>query len=141
MTKDNHFLGTFDLKGIPPNPRGVPEIEVKFSIDADGILQVFTEDQGTGKAESITVTAETGCLSQENINRMIEETAQYDKEDKVLKDNINCRNGLESYLYNLKNNLEDNSTEGNVSAIDKKDMQDRLDGRQYRCREECVLGY
>ena len=73
MTKDNHFLGTFDLKGIPPNPRGVPQIEVKFSIDADGILQVSAEDKGTGKAKSITITAETGRLSQEEIDRMVEE--------------------------------------------------------------------
>mmetsp|Transcript_30282 Transcript_30282/g.49592 ORF Transcript_30282/g.49592 Transcript_30282/m.49592 type:complete len:526 (-) Transcript_30282:125-1702(-) len=124
MAKDNHFMGTFDLKGIPPAPRGVPQIEVEFSIDANGILQVSAEDKGTGKAESITITAETGRLSQEEIDRMVEEAAQYADEDKVLKDNIDCRNGLESYLYNLKNTLEDDGTEGNISAVDKKDLQD-----------------
>ena len=124
MAKDNHFMGFFDLKGIPPAPRGVPEIEVEFSIDADGILQVSAEDKGTGKAKSITITAETGRLSQEEIDRMVEEAAQYADEDKVLKDNIDCRNGLESYLYNLKNTLEDDGTEGNISAVDKKDLQD-----------------
>jgi len=126
-TKDNHFLGTFDLKGIPPSPRGVPQIEVEFSIDANGILQVSAEDKGTGKAESITITADTGRLSKEEIDRMVEEAAQHAEEDKILKENIDCRNGLESYLYNLKNTLEDDSMEGNISSVDKKDLQDITD--------------
>ena len=117
----------FDLNGIPPASRGVPQIEVEFSIDANGILQVSAEDKGTGRAESITITAETGRLSQEEIVRMVEEAAQYAEEDKILKDNIDCRNGLESYLYNLKNTLEDDGTEGNISAVDKKDLQDILE--------------
>ncbi|KAL7538922.1 hypothetical protein ACHAXR_009600, partial [Thalassiosira sp. AJA248-18] len=127
MTKDNHFLGTFDLKGIPPAPRGVPQIEVEFAIDANGILQVSAEDKGTGKSESITITSDTGRLSQDDIERMIEEAAQYAEEDKILKDNIDCRNGLESYLYNLKNTLEDDGMAGNISAVDKKDLQDITD--------------
>jgi len=126
MTKDNHFLGTFDLKGIPPSPRGVPQIEVEFSIDANGILQVSAEDKGTGKAESITITAETGRLSEEEIDRMVKEAEQYAEEDKILKDNIDCRNGLESYLHNLKNTLDDDDG-GNISATDKKDLHDIAD--------------
>lgn len=126
MTQENHFLGTFDLKGIPPAPRGVPQIAVEFAIDANGILQVSAEDKGTGKAESITITAETGRLSQEEIDRMVEEAAQYEEEDKTLKDNIDCRNGLESYLYNMKNTLDDDD-DGNISAVDKKDLQDITD--------------
>jgi len=127
MTKDNNFLGTFDLKGIPPSSRGVPQIEVEFTIDADGILQVSAEDKGTGKAESITITADTGRLSQEVIDRMVEDAARHAEEDKILKENIDCRNGLESYLYNLKNTLEDNGMEGNISSSDKRDLRDITD--------------
>merc|ERR1712071_408347 len=126
MTKNNHILGTFDLKGIPPSPRGVPQIEVEFTIDANGILQVSAEDKGTGKAESITITAETGRLSQDEIDRMVEEAEQYAEEDQILKDSIDCRNGFESYLYNLKNTLDDDDG-GNISATDKKDLQDITD--------------
>ena len=127
MTNDNHFLCAFDLKGIPPAPRGVPQIEVEFAIDANGILQVSAQDKGTGKAESITITADTGHLSQEEIDMMVKEAEKYADEDKILKDNIDCRNGLESYLYSLKTTLEDDGMEGTVSAIDKKDLEDITD--------------
>ncbi|KAL7554844.1 hypothetical protein ACHAWF_018383 [Thalassiosira exigua] len=127
MTKDNHFLGTFDLKGLPPAPRGVPQIEVEFTIDANGILQVSAEDKGTGKAESITITADTGRLSQEEVDRMVEEAAKYGEEDKIVKEKIDCRNGLESYLYNLKNSLEEDGMGGNISAEDRKELQDITD--------------
>ena len=125
MTKDNHALGTFDLKGIPPAPRGVPQIEVEFAIDANGILQVSAEDKGTGQAESITITADTGRLSDEEIQRMVDEAAQYAEEDKALKDSIDCRNGFESYIYNLKNTLDEDG--GNISAVDMKDLGDITD--------------
>ena len=88
MTKDNHFLGLFDLKGIPPAPRGVPQIEVEFSIDANGILQVSALDKGTGKAESITVEADTGRLTDDEIERMVHEAEMYAEEDKLLKESI-----------------------------------------------------
>merc|ERR1712071_334419 len=127
MTKNNHILGTFDLKGLPPAPRGVPQIEVEFTIDANGILQVSAEDKGTGKAESITITADTGRLSQEEVDRMVEEAAKYAEEDKIVKENIDCRNGLESYLYNLKNSLEEDGMGGNISAEDRKELHDITD--------------
>merc|ERR1712017_69507 len=82
MTKDNHLLGKFELNGIPPAPRGVPQIEVTFEIDANGVLQVSAEDQGTGKSEKITITAEKGRLSEEEIERMVEEAEQFAEEDK-----------------------------------------------------------
>merc|ERR1711912_169092 len=106
MTKDNHILGKFELTGIPPAPRGVPQIEVTLEIDANGILQVSAEDKGTGKSEKITITAEKGRLS---------EAEQFAEEDKKVKDRIDGRNGLEGYCYNLKNTLEDE--EGNCRQV------------------------
>ena len=95
------MLGKFELTGIPPAPRGVPQIEVTFEIDANGILQVSAEDKGTGKAEKITITAEKGRLSEEDIERMVREAEEYADEDKKVKERIDARNGLESYLYNV----------------------------------------
>ena len=129
MTKDNHMLGKFELTGIPPAPRGVPQIEVTFEVDANGILQVSAEDKGTGKAEKITITAEKGRLSEEEIERMVKEAEEFAEEDKKVKGRIDARNGLESYLYNLKNTLEDNEkgVADNISAQDKKELQDIID--------------
>jgi len=129
MTKDNHNLGKFELTGIPPAPRGVPQIEVTFEVDANGILQVSAEDKGTGKAEKITITAEKGRLSDEEIERMVKEAEDYAEEDKKIKDRIDARNGLESYLYNLKNTLDDDEkgVSDNISAEDKKELQDMID--------------
>jgi len=129
MTKDNHMLGKFELTGIPPAPRGVPQIEVTFEVDANGILQVAAEDKGTGKAEKITITAEKGRLSEEEIERMVKEAEQFAEEDKKVKGRIDARNGLESYLYNLKNTLEDDEKgiSDNISAQDKKELQDMID--------------
>ena len=110
MTKDNHILGKFELTGIPPAPRGVPQIEVSFEVDANGILQVSAEDKGTGKAEKITITAEKGRLSEDEIERMVKEAEEFADEDKKVKDRIDFRNGLESYVYNLKNQLDEVST-------------------------------
>merc|ERR1719183_317181 len=88
MTKDNHLLGKFELTGIPPAPRGVPQIEVAFEVDANGILQVSAEDKGTGKAEKITITAEKGRLSEEEIERMVQEAEEFAEEDKKTKERI-----------------------------------------------------
>lgn len=129
MTKDNHNLGKFELTGIPPAPRGVPQIEVTFEVDANGILQVSAEDKGTGKAEKITITAEKGRLSEEEIERMVREAEEFAEEDKKVKERIDARNGLESYLYNLKNTLDDDEKglADNLSAEDKKELQDMID--------------
>merc|ERR1712161_10495 len=129
MTKDCHNLGKFELTAIPPAPRGVPQIEVTFEVDANGILQVSAEDKGTGKAEKITITAEKGRLSDEEIERMVKEAEDYAEEDKMIKERIDSRNGLESYLYNLKNTLDDdeNGISDNISAEDKKELQDMID--------------
>merc|ERR1712166_1033493 len=129
MTWDCHNLGKFELTGIPPAPRGVPQIEVTFEVDANGILQVAAEDKGTGKAEKITITAEKGRLSDEEIERMVKEAEDYAEEDKAIKERIDSRNGLESYLYNLKNTLDDDEkgVSDNISAEDKKELQDMID--------------
>jgi heat shock protein 5 len=107
MTKDNHQLGKFELTNIPPAPRGVPQIEVSFEIDANGILQVSAADKGTGKSEKITITADKGRLSQEEIERMVQEAEEFAEEDKKVQEKINAKNSLESYLYRMKNDLDD----------------------------------
>merc|ERR1719174_1242507 len=122
MTKDNHNLGKFELTGIPPAPRGVPQIEVTFEVDANGILQVAAEDKGTGKAEKITITAEKGRLSTEEIERMVQEAEEFAEEDKKVKDRIDGRNGLEGYIYNLKNTLED-TEKGIADKVDEDDKE------------------
>ncbi|RHY63942.1 hypothetical protein DYB30_004637 [Aphanomyces astaci] len=142
MTKDNHILGKFELTGIPPAPRGVPQIEVTFEVDANGILQVSAEDKGTGKAEKITITAEKGRLSQEEIDRMVQEAEENAEEDKKIKDRIDGRNSLEGYLYNLKNNVEDKLAdkieEGDKDTLLKavQEAMDWLDENQEADKED-----
>merc|ERR1712178_644931 len=95
MTKDNHLLGKFDLSGIPPAPRGVPQIDVTFEIDANGILNVKAEDKGTGKAEKITITNDKGRLSEDEIERMVKEAEQFADEDKKTKGRVEAKNSYE----------------------------------------------
>ncbi|KAG7400857.1 hypothetical protein PHYBOEH_004068 [Phytophthora boehmeriae] len=142
MTKDNRLLGKFELTGLPPAPRGVPQIEVTFEIDANGILQVSAEDKGTGKAETITITAEKGRLSQEEIDRMVQEAAEFADEDKKVKDRIDGRNALEGYLYSLKNNVEE-KLEDKLDEDDKdtittavQDAMDWLEDNQEADKED-----
>ena len=126
MTKDNHVLGKFELTGIPPAPRGVPQIEVSFEVDVSGILQVSAADKGTGKAEKITITAEKGRLSQEDIERMVREAEEFADEDKAVKERIDAKNGLESYCYNMKNTLEDEE-KGISEKIDPSEKTELLE--------------
>jgi heat shock protein 5 len=121
MTKDNNLLGKFELTGIPPAPRGVPQIEVSFELDANGILKVTAGDKGTGKAESITITNDKGRLSQEEIDRMVEEAAQFADEDKAMKAKIEARNALENYAFGLRNQVNDK--EGLGGKVDEDDKQ------------------
>jgi heat shock protein 5 len=125
MTKDNHKLGQFDLKGIPPAPRGTPQIEVTFEVDANGILNVAAEDKGTGKKEKITITAEKGRLSQEEIERMVKEAEEFAEQDKAVKSKIDARNQLETFLYNAKSTVEDKAKD-KISADDKKKVLDAV---------------
>merc|ERR1719253_1005988 len=122
MTKDNHNLGKFELTGIPPAPRGVPQIEVTFEVDANGILQVSAEDSATGKAEKITITAEKGRLTEEEIERMVREAEQFAEEDAKVKEKVDKRNALEGYAYNLRNSLEDEE-KGIADKISEEDKE------------------
>jgi len=125
MSKDNHLLGKFELTGLPPAPRGVPQIDVTFQVDANGLLQVEAVDKASGKAENISITADKGRLSEDEITRMVDEAEKYAEEDQMIKERVDAKNGLESYLYNLKNTLEDSGDK--VSAEDRKDLEDMID--------------
>lgn len=126
MTRDNHPLGKFELSGIPPAPRGVPQIEVSFEVDANGILQVGAMDKGTGKSEKITITSESGRLTEADIQRMIQEAKEHEEEDRMLREKVDSRNGLESYLYNLKNSLDGDSLES-MPVESKKELEELVD--------------
>merc|ERR1712086_163384 len=128
MTKDNHLLGKFDLSGIPPAPRGVPQIDVTFEIDANGILNVKAEDKGTGKAEKITITNDKGRLSEDEIERMVKEAEQFADEDKKTKGRVEAKNSIENYLYSMKNTVEDKKKAGDkISEDDKKTILEAVE--------------
>ncbi|KAL7146114.1 hypothetical protein ABFS83_06G019400 [Erythranthe nasuta] len=117
LTKDCRLLGKFDLTGIAPAPRGIPQIEVTFEVDANGILNVKAEDKASGKSEKITITNEKGRLSQEEIERMVKEAEEFAEEDKKVKERIDARNSLETYVYNMRNQIND-----------KDKLADKLEG-------------
>ncbi|KAG5014589.1 hypothetical protein JHK85_020725 [Glycine max] len=121
LTKDCRLLGKFDLSGIPPAPRGTPQIEVTFEVDANGILNVKAEDKGTGKSEKITITNEKGRLSQEEIDRMVREAEEFAEEDKKVKERIDARNSLETYVYNMKNQVSDKDKLADKLESDEKE--------------------
>jgi heat shock protein 5 len=128
MTKDNHQLGKFDLTGIPPAPRGVPQIEVTFEIDVNGILHVTAEDKGTGNKNKITITNDHNRLSPEDIERMINDAEKFADEDKKVKEGVEARNELESYAYSLKNQIGDKEKlGGKLSDEDKKTIEDAVE--------------
>jgi heat shock protein 5 len=121
MTKDNHLLGKFDLTGIPPAPRGVPQIEVTFEIDVNGILRVSAEDKGTGNKNNIVINNNQNRLTPEEIERMIKEAEKFADEDKRVKEKVEAKNELESYVYSLKNQVNDKEKLGGKLAEDEKE--------------------
>ncbi|XP_041371712.1 heat shock cognate 71 kDa protein-like [Gigantopelta aegis] len=125
MTKDNNLLGKFELTGIPPAPRGVPQIEVTFDIDANGILNVSAVDKSTGKENKITITNDKGRLSKEEIERMVNEAEAYKADDDKQRDRIQAKNGLESYAFNMKSTVEDEKLKDKISESDKKTITDK----------------
>jgi len=145
MTKDNHLLGKFDLNGIPPAPRGVPQIEVTFDIDANGILNVSAMDKSSGKQEKITITNDKGRLSKDDIERMVNEAEQYRAEDDKQKERIAAKNNLESYCFNMKSTMDDEKFKDKISESDRSTIKEKceeairwLDGNQTAEKEEYV---
>jgi len=122
MTKDNHLLGKFDLTGIPPAPRGVPQIEVTFEIDVNGILKVSAEDKGTGNKEKIVINNDQNRLSPEDIERMINDAEKFADDDKKVKERVESRNELESYAYSLKNQINDKEKLGAKLTPENKEI-------------------
>ncbi|KAI8646330.1 hsp71-like protein [Parasitella parasitica] len=126
-TKDNNILGKFELTGIPPAPRGVPQVEVTFDVDANGILNVSALDKTTGKSNKITITNDKGRLSKEDIERMVNDAEKYKAEDEAAAARIQAKNGLESYAYNLRNTLQDEKVGGKLPDDDKQKLQAAID--------------
>jgi len=127
MTKDNHSLGTFDLSGIPPAPRGVPQIEVTFDIDANGILNVSAEEKGTGKKNQITITNDKGRLSKDDIEKMVRDASKFEQADKEQKERIEAKNALENYAFSMKNAVNEAVSQGKLDENDKKTVNDAVD--------------
>jgi len=127
MTKDNHLLGKFELSGIPPAARGVPQIEVTFEVDVNGILNVAAEEKGTGKREQITITNDKDRLSQEDIDRMVREAEEAAEDDKIVKERVESRNSLENYAYSIRNALNDKEKIGaKITEDDRETLEDAL---------------
>ncbi|OLY84236.1 Heat shock protein HSS1, partial [Smittium mucronatum] len=122
-TQDNNLLGKFELSGIPPAPRGVPQVEVTFDVDANGILNVTALDKTTGRTNKITITNDKGRLSKEDIERMVNDAEKYKKDDEEVAARISARNGLESMAYNLRNSLQDEKVGGQMEAEDKTKLE------------------
>ena len=127
MTKDCHSLGTFDLSGIPPAPRGVPQIEVTFDLDANGILNVRAEEKGTGKSQQITITNDKGRLSKADIERMVSDAAKFENQDKEQRERVEAKNGLENYAFSMKNTIADPNVAGKIDASDKETISKACD--------------
>lgn len=126
-TKDNNLLGKFELTGIPPAPRGVPQIEVTFDVDANGIINVSALEKGTGKTNKIVITNDKGRLSKEDIERMLAEAEKFKDEDEAEARRVSAKNGLESYAYSLRNTLSDSKVDEKLDAADKDKLKAEID--------------
>merc|ERR1712054_602823 len=136
MTKDNHLLGKFELGGIPPAPRGQPQIEVTFEIDSNGLLNVGAEDKGTGSTQKITITNDKGRLTEEEIERMVKEAEEFAEEDKKVKERIDAKNAFDGYIHGLKSAVEGGASgQGlgdKMDSDEKEKIQDALkDGQEW----------
>ncbi|KAK9100144.1 hypothetical protein Scep_023574 [Stephania cephalantha] len=122
-TKDNNLLGKFELAGIPPAPRGVPQINVCFDIDANGILNVSAEDKTAGVKNNITITNDKGRLSKEEIEKMVNDAEKYKAEDEMVKKKVEAKNALENYAYNMRNTIKDDKIGGKLDSGDKAKIE------------------
>ncbi|KAL9407050.1 hypothetical protein Peur_004022 [Populus x canadensis] len=127
QTKDNNLLGTFELKGIPPAPRGVPQINVCFDIDANGILNVSAEDKASGVKNKITITNDKGRLGKDDIERMVQEAERYKAEDEKVKKKVEAKNALENYAYNMRNTMRDDKVGGKLDPADKQKIEKEIE--------------
>merc|ERR1712219_69460 len=127
MTKDNNLLGKFELTGIPPAPRGVPQIEVTFDIDANGILNVSAMDKSTGKENKITITNDKGRLSKDDIERMVNDAEKFKAEDEAQKDRVQAKNELESYAFQMKQTVEDDKVKDKISEDEVKQITEKCE--------------
>eukprot|EP00296_Roombia_truncata_P007582 JP446027.1.p1 GENE.JP446027.1~~JP446027.1.p1 ORF type:complete len:652 (+),score=330.89 JP446027.1:47-2002(+) len=127
MTKDNNLLGKFQLDGIPPAPRGVPQVEVTFDLDANGILNVSAEEKGTGKSHKITITNDKGRLSKDDIERMVQEAEKFKAEDEALKGKVEAKNQLENYAYSIRNTVSEDKVKDKISSEDKSAIENACD--------------
>jgi len=126
MTKDNNTLGKFQLEGIPPMPRGVPQIDVTFDIDANGILNVSAMEKSTGKEQKITIKNDKGRMSADEIERLVQEAERYKAEDEANRARVEAKNGLENYVFQIKNSINDEKLADKVSAEDKSKVMDAV---------------
>lgn len=126
MTKDNNLLGRFNLDGIPPAPRGTPQIEVSFEIDENGIMNVNATEKATSKSARITITNNKGRLSKEEIERLIKESEKYKDQDDLIRKKVEARNGLESYLVNVKHSVNDDQLKDKLSSEDKERVSSKI---------------
>ncbi len=124
MTKDNHLLGKFNLEGIPPAPRGIPQIEVTFDLDANGIMNVSAADKGTGKSSKITITNEKGRLSKDEIERMVNEGEKFKTDDEKTKQRIEAKNTFENQCFQMRNTLNDEKLREKFTEDDKKNIEE-----------------
>lgn len=143
MTKDNNLLGKFELSGIPPAPRGVPQIEVTFDLDANGILNVTAVDKSTGRENKITITNDKGRLSKDEIEKMVRDAEKYKDEDDKQRDRLQAKNAVESYAFNMKSTVEDDKLKDKINADDRQKVIDKcnevirwIDGNQLAEKDE-----
>jgi L1 cell adhesion molecule like protein len=128
FTKDNRLLGKFRLEGLPPMPRGVPQIEVTYDVDANGILNVSAAEKSTGKSQKITITNEKGRLNKDDIERMVQEAEASAEEDKARMERVEAKNALESYIYNARNSFRDEKVKEKMDADTVAKAEDILKG-------------